>query len=122
MRKTTGILLSCALLSAGTAATAQRPGGGGGGGPDNTVDRMMGFDRDKDGKLTRAEVTDDRLLRLFDRADLDRRMTGIAWGHSDAFLDEHPDAYKPIDQVMADAADLVEIRHTLRQFINVKGD
>ena len=60
--------------------------------------------------------------RLFTRADLEKRMTGIAWGHSDAFLDEHPDAYKPIDQVMADAADLVEVRHTLRQIVNVKGD
>ena len=60
--------------------------------------------------------------RLFTRADLDRRMAGIAWGHSNAFLDEHPDAYKPIDQVMADAADLVEVRHTLRQVVNVKGD
>jgi tRNA-splicing ligase RtcB (3'-phosphate/5'-hydroxy nucleic acid ligase) len=60
--------------------------------------------------------------RQFSRADLDRRMTGIAWGHSDAFLDEHPDAYKSIDVVMADAADLVEIRHTLRQVVNVKGD
>jgi tRNA-splicing ligase RtcB len=60
--------------------------------------------------------------RLFGRKDLDARMAGIAWGHSDAFLDEHPDAYKPIDQVMADAADLVEVRHTLRQVVNVKGD
>jgi tRNA-splicing ligase RtcB len=60
--------------------------------------------------------------RLFTRADLEKRMTGIAWGHSDAFLDEHPDAYKDIDVVMADAADLVEIRHTLRQLVNVKGD
>ncbi|MGZ4568720.1 MAG: RtcB family protein [Blastococcus sp.] len=60
--------------------------------------------------------------KRFDRADLDKRMTGIAWGHSDAFLDEHPDAYKPIDQVMADAADLVEVRHTLHQVVNVKGD
>ena len=60
--------------------------------------------------------------KRFDRADLDRRMAGIAWGRSDAFLDEHPDAYKPIDQVMADAADLVEVRHTLRQVVNVKGD
>lgn len=55
-------------------------------------------------------------------ADLDDRMRGIAWDESDAFLDEHPDAYKDIDVVMADAADLVEIRHTLRQFVNVKGD
>jgi tRNA-splicing ligase RtcB (3'-phosphate/5'-hydroxy nucleic acid ligase) len=60
--------------------------------------------------------------RMFTRADLDRRMKGIAWGRSDAFLDEHPDAYKPIGQVMADAADLVEVRHTLRQVVNVKGD
>jgi tRNA-splicing ligase RtcB len=60
--------------------------------------------------------------RMFTRADLDRRMRGIAWGRSDAFLDEHPDAYKPIGQVMADAADLVEVRHTLRQVVNVKGD
>jgi tRNA-splicing ligase RtcB len=60
--------------------------------------------------------------KKFDRADLDERMTGIAWGESDAFLDEHPDAYKDIDVVMADAADLVEITHTLRQIVNVKGD
>ena len=25
------------------------------------------------------------------RADLDERMAGVAWGESDAFLDEHPD-------------------------------
>ena len=60
--------------------------------------------------------------RLFTRQDLDARMTGIAWGQSDAFLDEHPDAYKDIDVVMNDAADLVAIDHTLRQIVNVKGD
>jgi tRNA-splicing ligase RtcB len=60
--------------------------------------------------------------KRFTRADLEQRMAGIAWGHSDAFLDEHPDAYKPVDVVMRDAADLVEIRHTLRQVVNVKGD
>jgi tRNA-splicing ligase RtcB (3'-phosphate/5'-hydroxy nucleic acid ligase) len=36
-------------------------------------------------------------------------------------LDEHPQAYKDIDQVMADQADLVEIQHTLRQVFNYKG-
>ena len=60
--------------------------------------------------------------KLFTRDDLDARMDGIAWGESNAFLDEHPNAYKPIDQVMSDAADLVEVVHTLRQFVNVKGD
>jgi hypothetical protein len=60
--------------------------------------------------------------KLFTRADLDARMAGIAWGRSDAFLDEHPDAYKDVDVVMADAADLVAVRHTLHQVVNVKGD
>jgi tRNA-splicing ligase RtcB len=59
---------------------------------------------------------------LFTRADLDARMEGVAWGESDAFLDEHPDAYKDIDTVMRDAEDLVSIDHTLRQIVNIKGD
>jgi len=49
-------------------------------------------------------------------------MAGVAWGESDAFLDEHPHAYKPIDVVMDDAKELVEIVHTLRQIVNVKGN
>ena len=49
-------------------------------------------------------------------------MDGIEWRRTDACLDEIPGAYKDIDQVMADAADLVEIQHTLRQIVNVKGD
>lgn len=59
--------------------------------------------------------------KLFTRDDLDKRMDGITWGESDQFLDEHPDAYKPIDVVMADAADLVTVDHTLRQILNCKG-
>lgn len=60
--------------------------------------------------------------KKFTRESLDAAMEGVAWGRSDAFLDEHPEAYKDIDVVMADAADLVEVRHTLRQVVNVKGD
>jgi tRNA-splicing ligase RtcB len=59
--------------------------------------------------------------RTFTREDLDKRMEGVAWGNSDAFLDEHPDAYKPVDVVMNDSADLVRVLHTLRQVVNVKG-
>ncbi|MBV9125338.1 MAG: EF-hand domain-containing protein [Planctomycetes bacterium] len=33
---------------------------------------MMAFDKNKDGKLTRDEITDPRLLRLFDRADANK--------------------------------------------------
>jgi tRNA-splicing ligase RtcB len=36
-------------------------------------------------------------------------------------VDEHPQAYKDIDQVMADQADLVEVRHELHQVLNYKG-
>jgi tRNA-splicing ligase RtcB len=60
--------------------------------------------------------------RKFTRADLDAAMEGIEWRHTDAFLDEIPGAYKPIEVVMQDASDLVEIRHELRQVLNVKGE
>ena len=60
--------------------------------------------------------------RRFTREQLREAMAGIEFRDTDAFLDEIPGAYKDIDQVMADAADLVEVRHTLRQVVNVKGD
>lgn len=60
--------------------------------------------------------------RTFTADDLRAAMKGIEYRDTDAFVDEIPAAYKDIDQVMADAADLVEIRHTLRQVVNVKGD
>jgi tRNA-splicing ligase RtcB len=60
--------------------------------------------------------------KTFTRAQLEESMKGIEWRHSDAFLDEIPAAYKDVDVVMRDAKDLVEVRHTLRQLVNVKGD
>jgi tRNA-splicing ligase RtcB len=60
--------------------------------------------------------------KRFTRDQLDTAMTGIEWRRTDVFLDEIPGAYKDIDVVMNDAKDLVEIRHTLRQIVNVKGD
>ena len=60
--------------------------------------------------------------RTFTIDDLDKAMVGIEYKRSKAFLDEIPGAYKDIDVVMDDAKDLVEIRHTLRQIVNVKGD
>jgi tRNA-splicing ligase RtcB len=46
-----------------------------------------------------------------------------AWQHANAkeLLDEHPSAYKPIDVVMRDQADLVEIEHELHGIANYKG-
>ncbi len=51
------------------------------------------------------------------------RMAGRSWQASDAvaLLDEHPDAYKPIDVVMRDQADLVEVEHELEGLANYKG-
>jgi len=60
--------------------------------------------------------------RTFSHEQLRAAMDGIEFRDTDAFIDEIPQAYKPIDQVMADAASLVAIRHTLRQLVNVKGD
>ncbi len=60
--------------------------------------------------------------KTFTHAQLREAMAGIEYRDTDAFIDEIPQAYKPIDRVMADAADLVTVRHTLRQIVNVKGD
>jgi len=50
-------------------------------------------------------------------------MEGRDWQHGKAvqLLDEAPQAYKDIDQVMNDQADLVAIEHTLHQILNYKG-
>src|SRR5712672_851481 len=71
MRTTTAMMMTCGLLAAASLALAKGPGGGA---PpaDDLVVRMMAFDKDKDGKLTRVEVTDERLHRLFDRADVNK--------------------------------------------------
>ncbi|TMK59281.1 MAG: RtcB family protein, partial [Actinobacteria bacterium] len=61
--------------------------------------------------------------KLFTTADLAEQMAGKVWlkTRAHALLDEIPAAYKDIDQVMADQADLVEVLHTLRQVLNYKG-
>ncbi len=67
-----------AILVAASLATAQGPGRDdrgdrqNTGGTDDLVARMMVFDANKDGKLTMAEVTDERLHRLVERADTDK--------------------------------------------------
>ena len=60
--------------------------------------------------------------QTFTHEQLREAMTGIEFRDTDAFIDEIPQAYKSIDRVMADAASLVSVRHTLRQLVNVKGD
>jgi tRNA-splicing ligase RtcB len=60
--------------------------------------------------------------RTFTYEQLVESMAGIEWSGSKEFIDEIPSAYKDIDVVMNDAKDLVRVRHTLRQIVNVKGD
>ena len=62
--------------------------------------------------------------KRFTADDLAEAMQGIEWRAdiADKLIDEIPGAYKPIDQIMADASDLVSIDHELRQFLNVKGE
>jgi tRNA-splicing ligase RtcB len=55
-------------------------------------------------------------------SDLDTTMRGIEYRRSSVLLDEIPLAYKNIDEVMENARDLVDVKHVLKQFVNVKGD
>lgn len=57
----------------------------------------------------------------FTHDDLKAAMTGIEYRDSEAFVDEIPGAYKDIQSVMDDAADLVSIVHEFRQLVNCKG-
>jgi RNA-splicing ligase RtcB len=56
-------------------------------------------------------------------ADFKATMGGVAWQdrEADALMDEAPRAYKDIDTVMRDQADLVEIVYTLKAVGNYKG-
>ena len=51
-----------------------------------------------------------------------KQTTGVEMQRRKAIIDEIPEAYKDIDQVMKDQDDLVDVIHTLKQIVNVKGD
>ena len=59
--------------------------------------------------------------KRFTVEDLERDMKGIESSLSPDFLDEVPGAYKDVDHVIEQSADLVEVLHTFRQIVNVKG-
>ncbi|MGX9294948.1 RtcB family protein [Tsukamurella paurometabola] len=59
--------------------------------------------------------------KTFTHEQLREAMAGIEFRDSPDFIDEIPQAYKPIDRVMADAEQLVTVRAVLRQIVNVKG-
>ena len=60
--------------------------------------------------------------RRFSRADLERQTEGVECRKDAGVIDEIPGAYKAIDEVMENQRDLVEVVHTLRQVLCVKGN
>jgi len=59
--------------------------------------------------------------KRFTLADLEKQTEGVVCRKDKGVLDEIPGAYKDIDEVMANQSDLVEVVHTLKQVVCVKG-
>ena len=59
--------------------------------------------------------------RQFKVEDLVQQTQGVVCRKDQGVLDEIPGAYKDIDEVMANQSDLVEVVHTLKQVLCVKG-
>ena len=59
--------------------------------------------------------------RRFNVSDLAEQTLGIECRKDVDVIDEIPSAYKDIDVVMENQTDLVTIKHTLKQVLNVKG-
>jgi tRNA-splicing ligase RtcB len=59
--------------------------------------------------------------KRFSSADVERQTAGVECRKDAGVVDEIPGAYKNIDEVMANQSDLVEVVHTLKQVLCVKG-
>ncbi|WP_151710103.1 RtcB family protein [Acinetobacter brisouii] len=58
---------------------------------------------------------------LFNQQDLIAQTQGIECRKDSGVIDEIPSAYKDIDQVIAYQSDLIEVVHTLKQILCIKG-
>lgn len=67
--------------------------------------------------MSRAEAK-----RRFSLTDLIAQTAGVECRKDESVIDEIPASYKDIDQVMANQTDLVEVVHTLKQVLCVKGN
>jgi tRNA-splicing ligase RtcB len=67
-------------------------------------------------RMSRGEAA-----RRFTRKDLEQQTEGVECRKDKGVIDEIPAAYKDIDTVMAHQSDLVEVVHTLKQVLTVKG-
>ena len=59
--------------------------------------------------------------RKFSVDDMERQTAGVECRKDSGVIDEIPGAYKDIDIVMANQCDLVEVVHTLKQVVCIKG-
>ena len=59
--------------------------------------------------------------RRFNSVDLAEQTAGVECRKDGGVVDEIPGAYKDIDEVMANQSDLVEVVHTLKQVVCIKG-
>ena len=59
--------------------------------------------------------------KYFTVDDLEKQTAGVECRKDNGVVDEIPGAYKNIDEVMAAQSDLIEVRHTLKQVLCVKG-
>jgi len=67
-------------------------------------------------KMSRTEAK-----RQFNSSDVEAQTQGVECRKDRGIVDEIPAAYKDIDAVMANQSDLVEVVHTLKQVLCVKG-
>lgn len=67
-------------------------------------------------KMSRGEAA-----RIFTDEDVVRQTSGVECRKDKGVVDEIPGAYKDIDVVMANQSDLVDIVHTLKQVLCIKG-
>ncbi|VAX09442.1 RNA-2',3'-PO4:RNA-5'-OH ligase [hydrothermal vent metagenome] len=59
--------------------------------------------------------------RQYNSMDMEAQTKGVECRKDKGVVDEIPAAYKDIDQVMENQSDLVEVVHTLKQVVCVKG-
>lgn len=67
-------------------------------------------------KMSRTQAT-----KRFTVADLEKQTAGVVCRKDSGVIDEIPASYKNIDTVMENQSDLVEVLHTLKQVLCVKG-
>jgi len=83
------------------------------GNPDSYRSASHGAGRRLSRTAARKQLSEESLIEAMD---------GIAWNNdAAALLDEHPDAYKDIGEVMAAQQDLVQVEHRLETILNYKG-